>query len=64
MTKQERTLKQIEITLHNIENQCQSILDFMGDIVKENPEYETYFKLLDYVTLAIYDIDEKIKILQ
>ncbi len=35
----------------------------MEELIKVNPEYDTYFKLMDYIALAIYDIDEKIKTL-
>lgn len=61
--KHERTLKQIDITLRNVEEQTQIVLDAMNELIKVNPEYETYYKLLDYVAYAIYDVHEKMRTL-
>lgn len=63
MTKHERTLKQIETTLKNVSRQCEDMDDFLHNLVKDSPEYETYFKLFDYIWGSILDIDEKIKTL-
>lgn len=61
--KQERTLKQISITLDNVANQCKNMLDFLHDTLQEQPENETYFKLMDYITSSVHDVQEKIKTL-
>ena len=61
--KQERTLKQISITLDNVTAQCVVIDDFIHDVCKEHPEYNTYHKLFDYIWGSLYDIQEKLKTL-
>lgn len=63
MTKQERTLKQIETTLKNVSQQCEDINYFLQELCKESPEYNTYYRLFDYIWGSIFDIEEKIKTL-
>lgn len=61
--KQDRIIKQVLITLDNVEKQCITIDDFLHDLCEESPEYSTYYKLFDYVWSSLYDVEEKLKML-
>lgn len=61
--RQEKTVKQITVTIKNLLQQFDILDDFFHDISERHPEYKTYHKLSDYIYNALNDISEKIQIL-
>lgn len=61
--RQEKALKQINITMHNVLQQMDILDDFFKDLSDKHPEYKTYHKLSDYIMGSIYDISEKLQTL-
>ena len=61
--RQEKALKQINITIHNVVQQADILDDFFQEIAERYPEYKTYHKLSDYIFGSILDIQEKLQTL-
>lgn len=61
--RQEKTLKQLNITIKNVVQQADILDDFFQEIASKHPEYNTYHKLSDYIFSSILDISEKIQTL-
>lgn len=61
--RQEKTVKQITVTINNLLQQFDILDDFFHDIACKHPEYDTYHKLSDYILGSLLDISEKIQIL-
>lgn len=62
--RQEKTVKQINITVKNLVQQFDILDDFFHDISERHPEYKTYHKLSDYIYNSLNDISEKLQTLQ
>lgn len=61
--RQEKTLRQINITIHNVSQQADILDDFFQELSEKHPEYKTYHKLSDYIFGSILDIQEKLQTL-
>ena len=61
--RQEKALKQINITIHNVVQQADILDDFFQELSERHPEYKTYHKLSDYIFGSILDIQEKLQTL-
>lgn len=61
--RQEKALKQINITLRNVTQQADILDDFFQELSERHPEYKTYHKLSDYIFSSILDIQEKLQTL-
>lgn len=61
--RQEKALKQINITIKNVCDQMDILDDFFKDLSDKHPEYKTYHKLSDYILGSICDIQEKLQTL-
>ena len=61
--RQEKALKQINITLRNVTQQADILDDFFQELSERYPEYKTYHKLSDYIFSSILDIQEKLQTL-
>ena len=61
--RQEKALKQINITIKNVIQQADIIDDFFQELAERHPEYKTYHKLSDYIFGSILDIQEKLQTL-
>lgn len=61
--RQEKTLKQVNITIKNLLQQFDILDDFFHDIHERYPEYKTYHKLSDYILGSLIDISEKLQTL-
>lgn len=61
--RQEKTVKQITVTINNLLQQFDILDDFFHDIASKHPEYNTYHKLSDYIMGSLLDISEKIQTL-
>ena len=61
--RQEKALKQLNITIQNVCHQMDILDDFFHDLALRHPEYQTYHKLSDYILGSICDIQEKLQTL-
>lgn len=61
--RQEKTLKEINVTIRNVTQQADILDDFFQELAERYPEYRTYHKLSDYIFGSILDIQEKLKTL-
>lgn len=61
--RQEKALKQINITIRNVAQQADILDDFFQELSERHPEYKTYHKLSDYIFGSILDIQEKLQTL-
>ena len=61
--RQEKALKQINITIKNVCQQADILDDFFQELSERYPEYKTYHKLSDYIFGSILDIQEKLQTL-
>jgi hypothetical protein len=61
--RQEKALKQINITIRNVTQQADILDDFFQELSDRHPEYKTYHKLSDYIFSSILDIQEKLQTL-
>lgn len=61
--RQEKALKQINITIKNVCQQADILDDFFQELSEKYPEYKTYHKLSDYIFGSILDIQEKLQTL-
>ena len=61
--RQEKALKQINITIRNVIQQADILDDFFKELSDRHPEYKTYHKLSDYIFGSILDISEKLQTL-
>lgn len=61
--RQEKALKQINITIRNVTQQADILDDFFQELADRHPEYKTFHKLSDYIFSSILDIQEKLQTL-
>ena len=61
--RQEKALKQLNITIRNVTQQADILDDFFQELAERHPEYQTYHKLSDYIFGSILDIQEKLQLL-
>lgn len=61
--RQEKALKQINITMKNVCNQADLLDDFFQELAEKHPEYKTFHKLSDYIFGSLLDIQEKLQTL-